>query len=73
MVLVDGQGVLLGVYLSAATPAEHSLAIATIQERVTERLPDRIIAVKGYDARYLWTAVKERGVALIARRNLEGS
>jgi transposase len=66
MVLVDGQGVPLGVHLSAATPAEHSLAIATLEERVTERLPDRIIADKGYDARYLWTAMKERGVDLIA-------
>ena len=66
MVLVDGQGVPLGVHLSAATPAEHSLAIATLEERVTERLPDRIIADKGYDARYLWTAMKERGVELIA-------
>jgi transposase len=66
MVLVDGQGVPLGVHLSAATPAEHSLAIATLEERVTARLPDRIIADKGYDARYLWTAMKERGVDLIA-------
>jgi transposase len=66
MVLVDGQGVPLGVHLSAATPAEHSLAIATLEERVTERLPDRIIADKGYDARYLWTAMKARGVDLIA-------
>ena len=33
---------------------------------MTERLPDRIIADKGYDARYLWTAMKERGVDLIA-------
>ena len=36
MVLVDGQGVPLGVHLSAATPAEHSLAIATLEERVTD-------------------------------------
>jgi len=40
MVLVDGQGVPLGVHLSAATPAEHSLALATLEERVTERQPD---------------------------------
>jgi transposase len=33
---------------------------------VTERLPARIIADKGYDARYLWEAMKERGVDLIA-------
>lgn len=66
MVLVDGQGVPLGVHLSAATPAEHSLALATLQERVTKRLPVRIIADKGYDARYLWEAMKARGIDLIA-------
>ena len=33
---------------------------------MTERLPDRIIADKGYDARYLFDAMKERGVDLIA-------
>ena len=66
MVLVDGQGVPLGVHLSAATPAESSLALATLEGRVTERLPDRIIADKGYDARHLWDAMKARGVDLIA-------
>jgi transposase len=66
MVLVDGQGVPLGVHLSAATPAEHTLAEATLDARVTERQPDRIIADKGYDARYLWERMKARGVDLIA-------
>jgi len=66
MVLVDGQGVPFGVHLSAATPAEHSLALATLEARVTERQPDRIIADKGYDARHLWDAMKKRGVDLIA-------
>jgi len=62
MVLVDGQGVPLGVHLSAATPAEHSLALATLEGRVTERLPERIVADKGYDARSLWEAMKARGI-----------
>ena len=66
MVLVDGQGVPLGVHLSAATPAEHTLAIATLEGRVTDRLPERIIADRGYDARYLWEQMKERGVDFIA-------
>jgi hypothetical protein len=60
MVLVDGQGVPLGMHLSAANPAEHSLALATLEERVTERLPARIIADKGHDARYLWEAMRAR-------------
>lgn len=33
---------------------------------MTERIPDRIIADKGYDARYLFDAMKARGVDLIA-------
>jgi len=33
---------------------------------VTERLPERILADKGYDARYLWEAMKARGIDLIA-------
>ena len=66
MVLVDGQGVPLGMHLSAATPAESSLALQTLDSRVTARQPDRIIADRGYDARHLWEAMKERGVDLIA-------
>jgi transposase len=66
MVLVDGQGVPLGIHLCAATPAEHSLALATLEARVIRRKPERIIADKGYDARYLWEAMKARGVDLIA-------
>jgi transposase len=66
MVLVDGQGVPFGIHLSAATPAESTLALATLEERVTERLPERIIADRGYDARHLWEAMKARGVDLIA-------
>jgi transposase len=66
MVLVDGQGVPFGMHLSAATPAESSLALATLEARVTERLPERIIADKGYDARHLWEAMKAQGVDLIA-------
>ncbi len=66
MVLVDGQGVPLGVHLSAATPAESSLALQTLDARVTKRQPDRIIADRGYDARHLWEAMKARGIDLIA-------
>jgi transposase len=66
MVLVDGQGLPLGMYLSAATPAESSLAEATLNARVTRRLPTRIIADRGYDARALWERMKKRGIDFIA-------
>ena len=66
MVLVDGQGLPLGMHLSAATPAESTLAEATLDSRVTRRLPKRIIADRGYDARALWERMKQRGVDFIA-------
>ena len=66
MVLVDGQGVPLGVHLSSASPGEASLAEATLAQRVTRKLPKRIIADKGYDWRALWERLKKRGIDLIA-------
>jgi len=66
MVLVDGQGVPLGVHLSSASPGEASLAEATLAQRVTRKLPERIIADKGYDWRALWERLKKRGIDLIA-------
>lgn len=66
MVLVDGQGVPLGVHLSSASPGEASLAETTLAQRVTRKLPKRIIADKGYDWRALWERLKKRGVDLIA-------
>jgi transposase len=65
MVLVDGQGLPLGVHLSSATPAESSLAEATLDARVIEKLPPRIIADRGYDARALWERFRQRGIDLI--------
>jgi transposase len=75
MVLVDGQGVPLGVHLSSASPGEASLAEATLAQRVTRKLPKRLIADRGYDWRALWERMKKRGIDLIAphlktRRNV---
>jgi transposase len=66
MVLVDGQGLPLGVHLSSASPAEANLAEATLNARVTRRKPARIVADKGYDWRVLWERMKQLGVDLIA-------
>ncbi len=65
MVLVDGQGIPLGVHLSSASPAEHTLAHATLANRVTRKRPRRLIADRGYDARALWLSMRELGVDLI--------
>ena len=74
MVRVDGKGVPLGVHLSAATPAESSLAEATLDAVAVPRpgrgrprkRPERIVADRGYDSRALWRRMKERGIDFIA-------
>ena len=74
MVLVDGQGIPLGVHLSPAHLAESHLAEATLAHVAVPRVgrgrpkqkPRRIIADKGYDSRPLWTRLKRRGIQLIA-------
>jgi transposase len=73
MVLVDGQGVPLGVHLSSASPGEASLAEATLEKVAVPRRrgrprkkPERIIADRGYDWRALWLRMKKRGIDFIA-------
>lgn len=73
MVLVDGKGVPLGVHLSSASPAEASLAEATLDQVAVPRRqgrprkkPIRIVADRGYDWRELWQRMRARGIDLIA-------
>ena len=73
MVLVDGQGLPLGVRLESASPAEVTLADATLAEvRVPRRRgrprqrPKRVIADRGYDSDPLRERGKKRGIELIA-------
>ena len=73
MVLVDGQGLPLGVCVEAASLAEVTLAEQTIaQVRVPRRgpgrprtKPRRLIADRGYDSRALWERLHKRGIDLI--------
>jgi transposase len=79
MVVVDGQGVPLGVHLDAASPAEVSLLEPTLATIAVPRAgpgrprqkPERVIADKAYDSDPLRTRLKRRGIELIAphRRN----
>jgi hypothetical protein len=71
MVLVDGQGLPLGVRLESASPAEVTLAEATLAEvRVPRRKgrprqkPERVIADRGYDSDPLRERLKKRGIEL---------
>jgi transposase len=74
MVLVDGQGIPLGVHLSPANLAESQLAEATLAHVAVPRVgpgrpkqnPQRIVADRGYDSRALWLRLKQRGIQLIA-------
>src|SRR2546426_7621699 len=73
MVLVDGQGLPLGVRLESATPHEVTLAAATLQEVSVPRpkgrprqKPERVIADTAYDSDPLRQRLQKRGIELIA-------
>src|SRR5664279_3967885 len=73
MVLVDGQGLPLGVRLESASPSEVTLAQATLDEVRVPRSqgrprqkPERVIADRGYDSDPLRRRLKKRGIELIA-------
>jgi transposase len=73
MVLVDGQGLPLGVRLESASPHEVTLAEATLQEVSVPRpkgrprqKPERVIADTAYDSDPLRQRLKKRGIELIA-------
>jgi transposase len=73
MVVVDGQGVPLGVHLDAASPAEVNLLEPTLATIAVPRAgpgrprqkPERVIADKGYDSDPLRARLKRRGIELI--------
>ena len=72
MVLVDGQGVPLGVRLESASPGEATLAESTLAEvRVPRRKgrprqkPERVIADRAYDSDPLRQRMQKRGIELI--------
>jgi transposase len=73
MVLVDGQGLPLGVRLESASPAEVTLAEDTLQQVRVPRAkgrprqkPKRVIADAGYDSDPLRERLKKRAIELIA-------
>jgi len=72
MVLVDGQGLPLGLRLESASPGEATLAEATLAEVRVPRpkgrprqKPKRVIADRGYDSDPLRERFKKRGIDLI--------
>lgn len=73
MVVVDGQGVPLGIHLAAASPAEVKLLEPTLATIAVPRAgrgrprqkPQRLIADKAYDSDPLRWRLKHRGIQLI--------
>ena len=73
MVVVDGQGVPLGIHVASASPAEVTLVeptLNTIQiprggRRQPRRQPTRLIADRGYDSDALRARLAERGITVI--------
>src|SRR5208283_3887351 len=73
MVLVEGQGLPLGVRLESASPAELKLAEATLAEVRVPRpqgrprqKPERVIADRGYASDPLRERLQKRGIELLA-------
>src|SRR5690242_11711621 len=80
MVLVDGAGTPLGLYVDAATPAEVTLlehTLATVCVRRSHHAgrprqkPERLVLDRAYDSNALRARLAERGIEPIipARRN----
>jgi transposase len=79
MVVVDGQGIPLGVHISSASPGEVTLletTLATIKVRGRgpgrpRTKPERVIGDKAYDSDRHRERLRRRGIKLIAphRRN----
>lgn len=73
MVVVDGQGVPLGIHLESACPAEVKLLEPTLAKIAVPRAgrgrprqkPQRLIADKAYDSDPLRFRLKHRGIELI--------
>ena len=73
MVLVDGQGIPLGVRLASASPGEATLAEVALKEVRVPRVrgrprqkPKRVIADRAYGSDPLREWLKKRGIELIA-------
>ena len=68
MVLVERQGLPLGICLAPASPGETTLVAQTLAARVTprRRLPRRLVGDRGYDSDQLRHQMAARGIAMIA-------
>jgi transposase len=74
MIIIDGEGIPLGVHLDSASPHEISLVDKTLSTIAVPRdgpgrprtRPERLIGDKAYDSDPLRTKLKKRRIELIA-------
>jgi transposase len=74
MVLVDGKGTPLGLYVDSASPAETKLllpTLKTVKVPGSDKKPERLVADKGYDSNEVREALEDRGIEPVipARKN----
>lgn len=70
MVVVDGQGIPLGIHVTSATPAEVNLVETTLKTIRVPRVgrgrprqnPERLVGDRGYDSEGLRTRLHDRGI-----------
>jgi transposase len=73
MVVVDGQGIPLGIHVTSASPSEVTLVEATLKTIRVPRAgggrprqnPDRLIGDRGYDSDPLRERLGRRGITVI--------
>ncbi len=65
MLMVDGEGVPLSAFTTAATTSEVHAIETLIDERVCDKVPQRLLYDKATDADWLREALDVRGIALI--------
>jgi transposase len=66
MAIGDAHGLPIAIHSEAASPAEVKLVGATLQERLVDELPWRLIADRAYDSDPLREELLEEEVLLIA-------
>jgi hypothetical protein len=73
MVVVDGQGIPLGIHVTSATPAEvtlveptlNTIRVPRVHGGAPRRKPPRLIGDRGFDSDPLRTTLAHRGITFI--------
>jgi transposase len=66
MAIGDAHGLPLAIHTEAASPAEVKLVEITLEERLVDELPCRLIADRAYDSDSLREKLLERDIVLVA-------